>query len=404
MRYQAVIIRYILVLCFAFVTMENLHSETPPVLRFFKASSSTPSVSDADLELKAEHGPWLILAASFDGPEAHEKALELARELRKEYKLHSYVLPKQFDFTQTVQGSGFDSQGKQKKMKYADDRKVEGYGVLVGDFDSLDNPALQDMLKRVKTLKPKTLTGKEDVSKAYGTVSAYRRMIISKSDKAATASGPMATAFMIKNPLLPEDFFQPPKMDKFIKNLNQQAENSLLDCKSRFTVRVATFRGQENIVVGKSRSGDANTNIGEALEHAAEQAHLAASVLRSAGYEAYEFHDRNMSIVTVGGFDSLGNGDSKGKFVYDPKIQKVIKEFGGAKDFKNSQVGPVPVARTLLDIVNYRKIPELNTGTEAEKLVKVKRYSVPFDPEPKPMAIPRPETNGLYSGSLLGRK
>jgi len=81
-----------------------------------------------------------------------------------------------------------------------------------------------------------------------------------------------------------------------------------------------------------------------------------------------------------------------------------VKEFGGARDFKNSAMGLVPVAKTLLDVVSYRKIPELNTGTENEKLVKVKLYSIPFDIEPKPMAVPRPETNSIYAGSLLGSR
>ncbi len=362
----------------------QVRSEPPQVLRFFKGSSASPAVTDTELQLKAENGPWLILASSFDGPEAQQKATELAKELRQKHRLKAYVLPKQFDYSQTVQGSGYDSQGRQKKMKYADDRKVDGYGVLVGDFDSLDHPILKETLKKVKSVHPASLTGKEeDKVKTSGTVAAYRDWFGKKNKKEeADSAGPMKYAFVTKNPLLPEDFFQPPKVDKFIKSLNQQVENSLLDCKSRFTVRVATFRGLENVVIGNSKSKSDSDAVTESLEAAAQNAHLAASVLRKAGYEAYEFHDRNMSIVTVGGFENLGNADAQGRFSYDPAIAKVMREFGGAKEFKNSQVGMVPVARTLLDVVNYRKIPELTTGTESEKLAKVKKYSIPFDADP----------------------
>ena len=39
------------------------------------------------------------------------------------------------------------------------------------------------------------------------------------------------------------------------------------------------------------------------LEEAAENAHILTESLRQQGYEAYEFHDRDQSIVTVGSFD-----------------------------------------------------------------------------------------------------
>jgi len=42
------------------------------------------------------------------------------------------------------------------------------------------------------------------------------------------------------------------------------------------------------------------------LEAAAEKAHRLAKALRMKGYDAYEFHDRYASIVTVGSFNSAG--------------------------------------------------------------------------------------------------
>ena len=367
----------------------------PDFLRFLKAANKQAADSTASLELKPEDGPWLILAASFEQDDAEKRANELAIELRKEYRLKAYVLPKNFDYTNSVPGSGFSESGGQKKMKYQDQRKVLGYGVLIGDFDSLDHPQSKEALRKVKTLQPKSLTGQADLN--------LKKWINKKPDLDAPA-GPMAAAFMVKNPLLPEDYFQAPKVDKFVKSLNQNSDYSLLDCKGRFTVRVATFRGADALYLDHNNPERKINDSSDGLVRAAEHAHLAAATLRKAGYDAYEFHDRNSSSVTIGSFDSIGKTDGQGSFIYDLAIQDTMREFGGAREFKNSALGPIPTAKTLLDVVSYRKIPELNTGSDSEKLAKVKQYSIPFDIEPKAMAVPRPETTGMYSGSLLGSK
>ncbi len=157
----------------------------------------------------------------------------------------------------------------------------------------------------------------------------------------------------------PTTFSRHTTVDKFVQNLNKNAEHSLLKSKSRFTVRVATFRGADAVVLENSRAAQqaSSEGAGDGLELAAFQANLAAKTLRNAGIEAYEFHDRNYSIVTVGNFDSLGAETSQGKFAYASDILQTINEFGGAKEYRPTQYGPMPVPKTLLDVVNYRKIP-----------------------------------------------
>ena len=396
------------ILCLSILPWLALKTEAahPSVFNIFRASSSTEGVTDGELELKAEHGPWLILAMSLVGPESQHKAQSLAKELRQKYRLNAYVLPKQFDYSQSVPGSGIGTNGRQKRMKYINDEKFEVYGVLIGDFDSFDNPKIRETLERIKKLEPEALTGKEDSNARESTISTYKRWLRMNSESnQSKPNGPLSGAFVTRNPLLPEDYFQSPKVDKFVRSLNHEADHSLLDAKGRFTVRVATFRGNESVVLKDSHASHkaSESLTGEALERAAVQANLAAKALRQAGYEAYEFHDRNSSSVTVGSFDSLGSENSEGQFVYASDIRQTVQEFGGAKEYRSSQLGPVPVPKTLLDVVNYRKFPELLKGTEAEKLAKVKQYSIPFDLEPKAMAIPRPETSRLYSNSLLGR-
>ncbi len=378
----------------------------PPVLNIFRASRSAEQISDTELELKAEHGPWLVLAASLVGPESQQQAQELARELRQKHRLSAYVLPKQFDYSQSVVGSGIESNGRQRRMRHLDDRKTDVYGVLVGDFDSLDSPKIKETLQRVKNINPQSLSNKKEPSRNEDTVAAYKRWLrITSESRESKSNGPLAGAFVTRNPLLPEDYFQSPKVDKFVKSLNQDFKNSLIEAKGRFTVRVATFRGGDIIAPEGSRAVQlaADSPASQALERAAVQANLATQVLRQAGYDAYQFHDRNTSVVTIGSFDNLGSENAQGQFVYASEIRQVIQEFGGAKEYRVSQMGPLPVPKTLIDIVPPKKIPELMAGTEEERTKKVIKHSVPFDLEPKAMAIPKVETNKLYSGSLLGR-
>jgi len=381
-------------------------SAPPSVLNIFRASSAAEQISDTELELKAEHGPWLILVTSLEGAESQKQAQDLARELRQKHRLNAYVLPKQFDFSQSVAGSGIASDGRQRHMKHLNNQKIDVYGVLVGDFDSLDSPKIKDTLLKIKKVVPQSLaTGKETSSRRDETVAAKRWLRFHSESSESKPNGPFAGAFVTRNPLLPEDYFQSPKVDKFVRSLNQDFDHSLLESKGRFTVRVATFKGGDTVVAKDSRAAQlaASNPVSEALDRAAIQANLAVKVLRQAGYDAYQFHDRNTSVVTVGSFDSLGSENAQGQFVYASEIRQVIQEFGGAKEYRGSQLGPLPVAKTLLDIVPPKKIPDLAAGTESERTSKVIKHSVPFDLEPKAMAIPKVETNRLYNSSLLGR-
>ncbi len=45
------------------------------------------------------------------------------------------------------------------------------------------------------------------------------------------------------------------------------------------------------------------------------------------GYDAYEFHDRSSSIVTVGSFDSVGTRRRRGKIEINPTVHKIMPRF-----------------------------------------------------------------------------
>lgn len=387
-------------------------------LVLFLALSLTSNVfgqrpkSSAELLLKAEHGPWMVLAASFEGEGAKKKAVQLAAELREEYRLKAYCLPKMFDYTQTVAGVGFTPRGEQKKMKYQDDRVIESCAVLVGDFDSIEGEDIERALNHVRTIKPKFYAQGGEASSAGDSskiaAGDYRKwlekLVVRKEEAKLKDPGPMSKAFLVRNPLLPADYFKSPTVDKFVKDLNQQPtlkEFNLLNCKNNFTVRVLTLKGK-TAYVSWGRSSELDEAKSD-LEAAAEQAYLVTKVLRDAGYEAYQFHDRQESIVTIGGFDNLGKELADKSFQYDPAIQQIVDRFKGTDRVTQSKFGLTQTPRLLFELVDQNRVPELTKGTRPEQLEMFRKLSVAFDIIPLPIAVPKLEAKTLYSGYALGK-
>ena len=82
--------------------------------------------------------------------------------------------------------------------------------------------------------------------------------------------------------------------------------------------------------------------------------------LRKQGIDAYEYHDRTESIVTVGSFDSLGEKQVDGQFVINPAISEVVSKFG-------TQV----------------------SGKGGKKVVSKVINGIALDPFPKPIEVPK---------------
>ena len=63
------------------------------------------------------------------------------------------------------------------------------------------------------------------------------------------------------------------------------------------------------------------------LEEGAVKAHQIVDALRAQGVEAWEFHDRHESIVTVGSFASVGDPRPDGKLEINPAIHAVMERY-----------------------------------------------------------------------------
>ncbi|MFM7034751.1 MAG: hypothetical protein ACKOYJ_06100 [Planctomycetia bacterium] len=317
---------------------------------WFTAGSIDPQ---AMFPLSEKDGPWLVLATTFRGSGAREDARRLVHELRGGHKLKAYTHEKSFDYTGEEQGLGLNPDGTPKKMRYAKAEQVIEVAVLVGDFASFDDPRGQKMLAKIKGMYPTALSGERGKSQSF---SDFRKMI--GLDKNA-AKGPMHLAFVIPNPLLPEDYFTREQADEFVLKMNADVTHSLLDCPGRYTVRVATFTGAGTFDQKAIASGNAMP-LQSRLVEAAEQAHKLTQALRKQGWQAWEFHDRESSIVCVGSFEQIRQQQADGSVGPHPEINRIV-----------SALGPDPAKLAMGQIM-----PRQITG-------------IMLDVQPKPIDVPR---------------
>ncbi len=285
-----------------------------------------------DYQLTDTKGPWLIVAATFSGDGAEDQCHRLMLELRDKYNLTAYTYKMAFDFNDESPGGGVDGYGAPVKRRYRREGDLQ-FAVLVGDFPRIDDPEAQQTLDRIKHLQPEALHVDEGGKTAQALVQmrAFQDALMSKVG-VERKRGPMGQAFMVRNPLLPREFFVPKGVDDFVAKMNEGVKFSLLDCPGKYTVRVGTFRGHTILQTSgmQTLSASSRRDSDEALVEAAENAHLLAEELRAHGWEAYEFHDRTESIVTVGSFNDVAQRAADGRAVPLPAVQRIIETFGAA--------------------------------------------------------------------------
>ncbi len=293
--------------------------------------------------LTEQNGPWMILAASFSGDNAEHDARKLVLELRERFRIPAYTHSKRYDYSQPVKGLGLDPYGDPKVMKYQTPMAVDEIAVLVGDFPSINDPGIEKALKSIKYVQPNSLSGGAATSMRLASFRNYFKNL--SSDDAKRRKGPLGSAFVTRNPLLPREYFAPVGFDKLVEQMNQGVQYSLLDCPGKYTVRVATFRGNVIIDQKRVREIEQTGRMSSKLAEAGEKAHVLAEALRNRGVEAYEFHDRHESIVTVGSFNSMGNPRADGQIEINPAILKLLNTYGAKQQQlpgQQSQAGLMP--------------------------------------------------------------
>jgi hypothetical protein len=297
------------------------------------ASAQAAQSAAGEFALTQDSGPWLVVAASFSGNAGEKQAHDLAQELRERFRLRAYV--HEMDFKLTDDNANRAGYGANSRRHYRKD-EVRELAVLVGDFQSIDGPDAQQALARIKTLEPNALNVDPNQSaQTMAQVHQFENSLLEKLGK-ARKKGPMAQAFFTRNPLLPREYFVPKGIDAFVAKMNEGVEHCLLDNPGRQTIQVATFRGktilQTSADDSASKSFFSIKKNSDPLIEAAENAHLLTKELRAHGYEAYEFHDRTQSIVTIGSFASAVQQLPDGRVVAVPEVQKIVQTFDAGFD------------------------------------------------------------------------
>ncbi len=365
--------RSLLSLVLALAVVGSTLADPPSLLRMFGRAPAVEADASKKYVLSEEDGPWMILASTLVGEGSQERAQKLALEIRADLGLPAFIYNERFDFTGTV---AFDQQTA-RKARYANRYQYDAYAVLVGEYDSIDHPNVERDLARIKLATPRVLADPNEMAAETNsrnpvtTVKAIATRL--KKNRDDKPKGTMAGAFVTRNPMLPEEYFEAPVVDSFVHQLNEGLDHSLLQCDGKFTVVVKTFQGVATIEDSKK-----NRNFepsASRMDRAANAATKMTKSLRDSGVEAYQFHDRDQSIVTVGSFDSLGRQLPDGQFQYDPKIQAMIQKYGALN------VRP--------DLAN--QVPVGTKGVAANNV-----NMVPYDVQPTPIAVPKLSKRSLY--------
>ncbi len=329
-----------------------------------------------EYRLTDENGPWTIIATTFSGQSARQQAHELVIELRRDYQLPAYLHQKEFDYTGKVEGIGLDPRGNRKRMRHQRSVKYTEYAVLVGDYASVDDARIEKDLALIKTIRPAALDPNkqgEKVSQSFFQIrELYRRANLDKKD-----AGPMYRAFVVRNPLIPKEFFVHSGLSPLVLKMNKYVKYSLLKNPGKYTVQIATFKGE--IYYETEMKPEESDNWWQGLvkrrkpsklELAAEHAHKLTMALREQGVEAYEFHDRNVSIVTVGSFDEVGYRQPNGQLELLPEVYAVMKRYSA------DRTAPGRIKNKSTAVVGTGLIPKELDG-------------IPFDLLSRPVRVPK---------------
>ncbi|WP_437187644.1 hypothetical protein SH668x_001050 [Planctomicrobium sp. SH668] len=270
--------------------------------------------------LSKNRGPWMIMVTTLhatqakgedtEGKTPEQTAHELVIELRK-LGLPAYT----YEYTPEQEHIvSKDSMGREERRKNS--RLIKSVCVLAGNYNGINDKLAQDSLEWVKKLKPKCF---QDGVYFQGTPG---------------RPNPLSGAFLTQNPMLSaKELEQFQSLDPLLVKLNSGQQHSLFENKGNYTLVIARFYGKHVTVKAAEEETIAEKFFNKesflkgVLDQAATSATELVTVLRSNydreatnfnNIDAYVWHDRHESVVTVGSFKSPD----------DPEIQTYIKRFG----------------------------------------------------------------------------
>jgi hypothetical protein len=277
-------------------------------------------------------GDWMILVTDFRGETALQQAHNLVLEIRTKYDLKAFVYDRtgeerrkqQVEIDQQRQQirQYLEAQGVRPEDVHVPVRttRIEpGCAVLVGSWRDMD--AARKALDDLRKLKPPESMPRPrwDVGDPAGP---------NAPAAAQRETNPFATSFVVHNPTVPVTrVVDDEDTAKALRYLNSEESYSVYKCRKPWTLAIASYQGMSS-VASKSASpsllqklfGSAPDNMGAA----AMNAHNLAEALHKMGYNAYVFHTRYRSVVTVDGFDS--ESDQRMKDLHQALMTRIKKD------------------------------------------------------------------------------
>ena len=314
--------------------------------------------------LTEKHGPWMIMVAAIRDIEDEERridggmtAWQAADEIvfaLREKGIPAYTYAQEKEVANVSDGA---AQGSSRRYI-----AQHGYiSVMAGNFPSNEDSKAVEALEFIK----KKFSAKFLADEKNGGIFA----------KTPVRPSPFSRAFMTVNPLWKGEVRDAEEIN-FIVGLNADKKYSLLKNKAKYTLVVATFQGGSVMQVGNkldSTKGLFDTGLVKDMDACGMNAQELAENLRRAkkfgydeNFEAWEYHDKFKSIVTIGSFNSKD----------DPQMRALATKFGG-KVVRNPRTGDDALAGEAFTIPRYPKAGQL-----------VDRSWV-FDATPKIMKVPK---------------
>ncbi len=261
-----------------------------PVEELEQATIQLPTEPIEPYLLTKECGPFMVVAHTFRGPEAVKYAQALAMELRSAHQLRAYIYFKKIKpMNSNVRGvpptsSPADGEGRISEPEVY--RIYDEAAVLVGDAPTMKEA--ESLLKAVKKVKPAILD-------SVPSIFPWRK-----------GTG-LKNAVVTANPLIPAQQLFAREADPIVDRMNR-GPHSIYNNPGPFTLVVARFTGRSTYSESdKDFFDDANLKTSP-LATASDEAELLAAelnkdpMLKKAGMEAYVYHDRKKSVVTLGSF------------------------------------------------------------------------------------------------------
>ncbi len=368
------------------------------------SANAIEAIRGKEYQLTKRHGPWMIMVASFKEPFKERKtdvgmtpekaAHELVYELRK-MGIPAYVYS-QDQVKEQVDST--DRLGRARTRTF--NAKQKNYCVLAGNYDSHDESTkggkvAKDTLAWIESkFKPDFLTVPDaNFERAGAAAKSNVRKLKSGGilrvtpGKLRQGEGPLAGAFLTLNPLLTIEEIQAKKKDPLLVKLNSGDDISLYNNAGKYTLVIASFYGKNSqaqvgmMGLANFRAAQKSFKAGSKLDQAAQDAWELATLIRQGyfvldddpaqqpkrqAFEAWVWHDRFRSVVTVGSFDRVD----------DPRIAKFREAFG-AKIKEHAQTKKPFLAAEQLTI------PPILKGNQLPERAWI------FDPNPQLVEVPR---------------